>query len=121
MTNVRLEDCAKYQDDASFRLVENGIYEDLGDSEDTKFRMTISFQLEDDADEQYPMEDILDKYLIHVSDFFEDEEQAPNHYKHELAGDLSALQCAKEIIGKKIYNQDFRDDEGVVRVNLVIE
>ena len=122
MKNITLEKCEKYENSEHYKLIGNGIYQDLKDDDDAKFRMTISYELENDnSNNQYPLEDILDKYLLHVSDFLENENKKDtNKFKLELGGYLDKMKDAQEIIGKKVYNQDFRDD-GQVRVKLVIE
>ena len=124
MKNISLEKCQKYENSEQFKLIENGIYQDLKDDDDTKYRMTISYELEPDNDtnNQYPLEDVLNKYYLYVSDFLESENNTePNDFKLELAGELSDIKNCQEIIGKKVYNQEFKDDEGQVRVNLKIE
>ena len=74
MKNINLEKCQKYENAELYMLIEHGIYQDLTDEDDAKYRMTISYELEnDDSNNQYPLEDILDKYLMHVSDFLENE------------------------------------------------
>ncbi|WP_241492462.1 hypothetical protein [Lacinutrix himadriensis] len=124
MKNISLEKCQKYENSEQFKLVENGIYQDLKDDDDTKYRMTISYELESDNDtnNQYPLEDILDKYCLYVSDFLETENNTePNDFKLELAGELKDIKNGQEIIGKKVYNQEFKDEDGQIRVNLKIE
>lgn len=123
MSSIELGTSEKYNDSTSYRLVENSIYEDLNDTEYTKFRMVISYILEGkDFDDQYPLEDILDKYLIHVSDHLEAEiNEGSCKFKIELAGDLEALKSAQEIIGKKVFNRDFINENGQVGVDLVIQ
>jgi len=117
MKNIKLETAQKYSDTAKFKLMQDAVYEDLTDEEDTKYRMTVSYELESE-DDQYPLEDILDKFLIHVSDFFESENKPnSNSYKGELAGELNDLLKAQVIIGKKVYNQDFLDDDKMVRLD----
>ena len=124
MKNISLEKCKKYENHNNFKLIENGIYQDLSDKEDFNYRMTISYKLEsDETNNQYPLEDILDKYLLHVSDFLElENEKDSNKFKLELGGDLKGVSNAKkEIIGKKIFNYDLVGTDGKVRVNLRIE
>lgn len=122
MKNIKLEKSEKYENAELFKLIENGIYLDLNEEEDIKYRMTISYELEnDDSNNQYPLEDILDKYLMFVSDFLENEnEYGSGRYKLELGGNLDKMEEAHVIFGKKIYHQDFLDDDGQVRVQLVI-
>ena len=124
MKNISLEKCQKYENFKKFKLIENGIYQDLNDEEHTKYRMTISYDLEPDneTNNQYPLEDILDKYYLHVSDFLESENNSnPYNFKLELAGELEDLKNSQKIIGKKVYSQEFKSDDGQIRVNLIIE
>lgn len=102
---------------ASYEPVAEGIYQDLHDAEDTCYRMSISYQLESD-DDVYPLEDILDQFLLHVIDFYANVPQRTTHQR-ELAGALEDLIACREIVGKTAYNQDF-SDQGVVRTRLVI-
>lgn len=121
MRNIALETCKKYSNQENYELIENGIYKDLKDEDDDNYRMTISYELDSD-DSQYPLEDILDKYYLHVSDFLEPEnDYNSNKVIQELGGTLDDIKNAQEIIGKKIYNQDFLDENGQVRVSLKIE
>ncbi|MCD8433542.1 hypothetical protein LNJ05_12295 [Tenacibaculum finnmarkense genomovar ulcerans] len=123
MKNIFLEKCLKYENTNEFKRIENGVYLDLNDEEDFNHRMTISYELEsDETNNQYPLDDILDKYSLHVSDFLEAEnEKGSNKFKLELGGDLKGITNAKEIIGKKVFNRDFIETDGQVRVKLVIE
>jgi hypothetical protein len=122
MKNIALEKCQKQEKSDQYKLVESGIYQDLKDEDDAKYRMTISYELEsDDSNNQYPLEDVLDKYLLHVSDFLESENnEESNKFKLELGGDLEDVKNAKEIIGKRVFNRDFLD-EGQVRAKLIVE
>jgi hypothetical protein len=122
MKNISLEKCQKHENSELYEFVENGIYKDLNDEDDAKYRMTISYELEsDDSSNQYPLEDVLDKYYLHVSSSVASENNAEsNEFKLELGGDLDDIKKAKEIIGKRIFNRDFLD-EGQVRVKLMIE
>ena len=121
MSNITLETREKYGNQENYELIENGIYKDLNDTEEDKYRMTISYELDSD-DSQYPLEDVLDKFYLYVSDFLESENNAnSNKIKQEFGGTLDDVKKAQEIIGKKIFNQDFLDENGQVRVNLKIE
>ena len=121
MSNITLETCEKYSNQENYKLIENGIYKDLKVEDDANCRMTISYEL-DSGDSQYPLEDVLDKFYLHVSDFLESENDSDsNKVKQELGGTLDDIKSAQEIIGKKIYNQDLLDEDGQVRVNLKIE
>ncbi len=125
MQNIQIEKCLKYSNKDRFERIENGIYLDSEDEDDTKYRMTISYELVNETEgnnNQYPLEDILDKYFIYVSDFLEAEnEKESNRYKYELGGELEDLKKAQEIIGKKVFNREFKDEDGQTRVKLAIE
>lgn len=120
MKNIKLETAQKYADKSQFRHVKNNIYEDLNDKDDTKYRMTISYELESE-DNQYPLEDILEKFYLYVSDFLESEHDSKHgFFMEELAGELNDLENAQAIIGKTVYNQDYHEGKEV-KVRLVIE
>jgi len=124
MKNISLEKCQKYEDAEQYKLIESDIYQNLKDEDDANYRMTISYELEPDniSNNQYPLEDILDKYYLHVSDFLESENNAEsNYFKLELGGELDDIKKAQELIGKKVFNQEFKNDDGQVRVRLIIE
>lgn len=125
MQNIQIAECKKYEDYDRYQLIENDIYLDTKDLEDTRYRMTISYELINEKEgnnNQYPLEDILGKYLIHVSDFYEAENiKGENKFKYELAGELSNLKKSQEIIGKKVFNQIFINEAGQEEVRLIIE
>ena len=123
MKNIIIEKSAKYENAKLYRLIESEIYEDLNDNEDAKYRITIQYELEsDDSNNQYPLEDILDKYYLHVSDFYESENSTnSNKYKIELGGELEDVKNVQKIIGKRVFNRDFLDENGEIRVHLHIE
>lgn len=122
MKNISLEKCHKYEKTDQYELIEEGIYKDLTDEDDEKYRMTISYVLEsDDSNNQYPLEDILDKYYLHVSDFLDSENNnVSNEYKLELGGNLNDIKKSKEIIGKRVFNRDFFN-KGEVKVKLIVK
>ncbi|WP_282043341.1 hypothetical protein [Winogradskyella flava] len=123
MKNITLVKLKKYENQKRYKQVEDGIYMDLNDEDKAKYRMTLSYELEnDETNNQYPLEDILDKYLMHVSDFLESRNKPnSNTYIFEFGGYLDKMIEAKEIIGKKVFNRDYRDEDGQIRVELVIE
>ncbi len=123
MKNMIIEKSNKYESKELYRHIESGIYEDLKDNDDTKYRISISYELEsDESDNQYPLDDVLDKYSLYVSDFYESENSNnSSKYKIELGGELEDIKNVQEIIGKKVYNRDFLDENGEIRVDLLIE
>jgi len=120
MTNITLETSRRYKNKKRYKFIENGIYLDLKENDVFKYRMCISYMLESDkTNNQYPIEDILDKYLIYVSHEFWSKK---NKFKIELGGDLDDIKKAKkEIIGKTIFNRDSIGKKSKIYANLVIE
>ena len=122
MNNIQLETCRKYEDTNRYKFIENGIYEDLEDTDAAKYRMVMSYELETTEDKQYPLEDILEEYLIHVSDPLEDENDVDSvKFKFEFGGELEDLKNAQHIIGKKVFNREFKGANGEILVGFVIE
>ena len=120
MKNIRLETLDKYEGNSKFEFVEGNIYKDL---EEDYYVFALSYELEEEEDSQYPLEDILDEFLLHVSDFIdEDRFDTSSEVTLELGGSLKNVKEAiAGIIGKRFYNEEFEDAEGVLRVKLVIE
>lgn len=119
MKNIRLALLDKYKDNPDYELTEGNIYRD---PEEDHYVFAISYELEGEEDSQYPLEDILDKFYLHVSDFIdEDSYYISRNVTLELAGELEDVKTAiKSIIGKHVYNEGY-DDEGVTKVRMVIE
>ncbi|MFD0861429.1 hypothetical protein ACFQ1M_04370 [Sungkyunkwania multivorans] len=120
MNNITLENPRRYRNKERYKLIETGIYLDLKDDDVFKYRMSISYvQGSGETNDQYPLEDILDKYLLYVSHEFRTKK---NKFKIELAGDLDDIIKAKnEIIGRKVFNRDYIGEDGKIYVTLVIE
>ena len=97
MKDIRIIEQKKYVGVYHYQFIETGIYRDLSDHDDTCFRMTISFELEEGESTQYPLEDLLDEYYLHVSDFIASDE---NTYSIELAGELDDIKDAKSLLLK---------------------
>ena len=107
MSNIALATCAKHSNQDRYELIENGIYKDLEDEDSANHRMCISYELDAD-DTQYPLEDVLDKYYMHVEDFLEDENDPDsNVIIQEMGGTLDDLRKAQEIMGKCMEEMDF--------------
>lgn|SRR5690554_4942747 len=120
MKNIRLLKLDKYDVLSNYQIEKEGVYKDLKDTDSTNYRISLSFELEDDEDSQYPLEDILDKYYLYVSDSIENS-QNPNILNLELAGELDDIIDVMSIIGKRVYNKSFVTDDGQTYVKLLIE
>lgn len=100
MKEIKLLDGEAYTIPSCYRFIEQGIYRDLEDEGDTCFRMPIGFKLDEGECMQYPLEDILDEYYLHVSEFI----LSTGAYNAVvLAGELEDLKRAKYILGKKVF------------------
>lgn len=98
MKDIRIIEQKKYADVYHYQFIETSIYRDLSDQDDTCFRMTISFELEEGESTQYPLEDLLDEYYLHVSDFIASD--ANSCTTIELAGELDGIRDAKSLLVK---------------------
>ena len=109
---------SKYQSVANYQEVAEGIYRCLDATADAhnEYVTSLSFVQEPELDEgadpsdisQYPLEDILDRFLVYISDFYE-EVNAASEVRCQLefaAPDLADVQGLRTIIGKHVYNQD---------------
>ncbi|MEL1244812.1 hypothetical protein AAEO56_11110 [Flavobacterium sp. DGU11] len=120
MKNIKLAELDKYDGNSNFELIEGNIYKDI---EEDHYVFALSYELEDEEDSQYPLEDILDKFYLHVSDFIDEERyNTSKDVTLELGGNLNNVKEAISIIiGKRVYNEEYDDEKGVTRVRLVIE
>lgn len=124
MKNIKLLELEKYKEKSIFQFIENGIYRDLNDLDSTKYRITLSFELEE-GEGQYPLEDILDKYYLYVSNFIKNKDDYDENYKDltilEFAGELEDIKEVKNIIGKRVYNKFITKEDDKIYSELVIE
>ncbi|MDR6923628.1 MULTISPECIES: hypothetical protein [Chryseobacterium] len=120
MKNIQLVQLDKYKENPNYELTEGNIYRDI---EESHYVFALSYELEGEEDSQYPLEDILNQFYLHVSDFIDEESYyASRNVTLELGGELEDVQAAiNGIIGKRVYNEEYDDEEGITRVKLVIE
>ncbi len=88
---------------------------------DSGFVTSLCFEQEPEYQEgtsaamisQYPLEDILDKYFVYVSDFFEELNVPESRicYLEFCSDDLDDIRQLRSIIGKHVYN---KESEGAV-------
>ena len=125
MTDIKGFNSPKYANDDAYVNMGNGVY-----SHDCKYCTSLSFVQEPQLGEgtsandisQYPMEDILERFLVYVSDFYPalntaDSKQCVLEFSSPNKADLLAL---RTIIGKHVYNKIVSDINGQ-RIELVIE
>ena len=130
MKNIQLIELGKYKDSTKYKKVKDGIYEALFDYEDgivkkgnyvTAFSFTLEEELNEIEDRQYPLEDILNKFLAYVSEVIQDEENNPV-MKLELCTQewLDKMEELIKIAGKHVYNKKVIR-EGKTYIELIIE
>ena len=126
MKNIKNYNAKKYEDE-KYTKVEDGIYKIIDDWNYKDLYVTsLSFEQEPEIEEgedasdisQYPLEDILDKYLVYISDFYEDlnKENSKTCYQEFASSNLENIKNLREIINKHVYN---KEEEG--KIKLVIE
>ncbi|WP_085832789.1 hypothetical protein [Clostridium merdae] len=100
---------------AIYSEIENGIYEVQDDGE-RLYVTSLSFIQEPEFDEgtnastisQYPLEDILDKFFCHISDFYKELNTAESQrcYQEFASPNLKDIKNLRSLIGKHIYNKE---------------
>ena len=113
MKNIEVYESPKYQSNA-YVPAGNGIY-----SREGTWFVSLSFEQEPELGEgtcprdisQYPLEDILDQFMVYVSDFYEAENANSEkvcylEFASENESDICGL-CS--IIGKHVFDQDNAD------------
>ena len=104
----------------AYQLVEEHIYLDKNkEGQFAPYRMAMTMELEEGEDDQYPLEDILDKFLVHVEEFLESTDEKVCRYV--FGGEMDGIQKLKSLVGKRAYNQEYTDESGETWIKLVIE
>lgn len=105
--------------------IEEGIYK-INENNEVLYVTSLSFVQEPEFDEgdnancisQYPLEDILDKFYCHISDFYEELNTVDSQkcYQEFASPDVEDIKKLRSIIGKHVYNKEI--DE---YIQLIIE
>jgi len=125
MKNIKsCTDLEKYSA-SDYTPVSDGIYSHQGE-----YVTTLSFEQEPELGEgenaaeisQYPLEDLLDRFMVYVSDYFEEYNVPGNatcllEFSGDSEEDIAEL---RTIIGRHVYNRE-RVSEGRTYVDLIIE
>lgn len=124
MKNIQYYNAVKYAEN-QYKLREHGIY-----CKDGEYYVSLSFVQEPELDEganstyisQYPLEDVLDKFLVYVSDFYDIENgKGQEVCVLEFASNKEEnIVKLLSIVGKRVYNKVVIED-GEEAVVLVIE
>jgi hypothetical protein len=117
----KYDDCARYTqyDGFIYRDVTGGVGARMGITSEPVYCVTLYAELEDDElDTQYPLEDLLDEYLVHCAEVAEEKEEAGKRiFIFEIEGDdVDSIKSIAGLVGKRVYNYE----EGNF-VSLVIE
>lgn len=120
MKNFEIIEIDKFKDSSNYEMIEEGIYNDLKDDGGfSTHRIAMTVEVEEGENSQYPLEDVLDKFYVHVEEFLEPKNE--NESRFIFGGELDDIQNLKSLIGKRAFNQDYVDEEGQTRVKLIIE
>jgi hypothetical protein len=125
MKNIQNYKADKYAN-GEYEEVEKDIYRIEDEDGDDLYVTSLSFVQEPEYKEganggeiaDYPLEDILDKFYCHVSDFYTELNSAENQicYLEFGSPELQDVVNLRAIIGKHVYNKE----EGE-QVTLIIE
>ena len=122
-----IQSCTKLEkySTSDYTPVSDGIYSHHGD-----YVPALSFEQEPEFGEgrnaseisQYPLEDLLDRFLVYVSDFFfffflPETETCLLEFSGDSEEDIAGL---RSIIGRHVYNRECSSD-GKISVDLIIE
>ena len=130
MKNIQIYTAEKYNT-SEYVEVKSNIYKTHDSFMDQDaYVTTLSFEQEPEYEEgsdssdisQYPLEDVLDKYYVAVSDFYEDlNDGSSNTCYLELSGEsLEDIENLLEIVGKHVYNKE-EESDGKTYIKLIIE
>ena len=124
MKQIESYPAQKYES-RKYSPVEEGIYRTEEDGE-VLYVTSLSFVQEPELGEgrhageisQYPLEDLLDEFFCHISDFYEDLNREPSRvcYQEFAAHDLECIKKLRTIIGRHVYNRELNGS-----IQLVIE
>lgn len=124
MKRIQSYAAKKYASDG-YHKIEDGIFRKNG-----VFFSSLSFEQEPDLGEgtsaldisQYPLEDILDRFGVYVSDFYEavNVGKSVTCYLEFASANKHSIAKLREIIGKHVYN-DTCENNGTPSQMLVIQ
>ena len=109
----------KYSDTERYTQIDEFIYKDstggiagtMGFGTDPVYCITLYTELEDDEDTQYPLEDLLDKYLVNCTEVMEEkEEDGKRIFIFEIENNNEEkIKAIASLVGKRIYNYEDGD------------
>jgi len=109
MKNITTVILDKYADPKNYQDMENGVYKDLLQEE---YVTTLCFELEEGEDSQYPLEDILEEFLLYCTHHIvETNDNGRRLLETEMAAEcvypdsLESLKKVVSLVGKHVYNK----------------
>lgn len=113
MKNIKNYNAEKYNKE-NYEKIEEGIYK-LKSKVNDLYVTSLTFIQEPELGEgenasyisQYPLEDILDKFSVHVQDFYDELNKETSQVCYQEFGSpyLENIQKLRSIIGKHVYNK----------------
>lgn len=113
MKNIKNYNAEKYNKE-NYEKIEEGIYKFKSKVNDL-YVTSLTFIQEPELGEgenasyisQYPLEDILDKFSVHVQDFYDELNKETSQVCYQEFGSpyLENIQKLRSIIGKHVYNK----------------
>lgn len=119
MKDFVVETLEKHANADTYEPVEPGIYRNMSQDD---YSVALTFTAEQ-GEGQYPLEDLLDEFYVHVSDFITDPDQleeAGSRITLEFSGVLEGVRKVAQLVGKTVRNEEAEVD-GNPFVRLVIE
>ena len=109
----------KYDDTVRYTQHDGFVYKDVTGgaagrmlpSAGPVYCVTLRAELEADEDTQYPLEDILDKYLLNCTEVTEEKEEAGKRiFLFEMEGkNEEAVKTVADLVGKRVFNYEDGD------------
>ncbi len=120
MKNIKVINVDKLNDKSRYDLVEKDIYHDKKDEFGyATYRIALSMEFEKDENTQYPLESVLNEFFIHIDEFLESKNK--NEHRFIFGGQLHHIKKFKSIIGKRVTEEKYVDEDGDKMVRLIIE
>ena len=124
MKNIALYQSEKYKSD-EYQNVCDGIYKSNG-----LYQISLSFEQEPKFNEgddpqhisQYPLEDVLDKYNVFISDRYEalNRKSKKTCYLEFASSNLEDVKGLKKMINRHVYDQPVKKN-GEIYMHLIVE
>jgi len=111
MKNIYSIVLEKYKDNTEFEKIDEHIFKKRSND---SYRIALTCELEEGENAQYPLEDLLDKYFVNCTDYFElKQTKGIWTLSLELEGsldiadeDYANILAVSNIIGKRVYNEE---------------